>query len=456
MIEENQDLNLETDHLEEVIESPPPAQPVVVIQYRTRGVPWYLVLPLLVLVPLGAVAVYHRVSSRVRYPLVPPPSADQSTRKAAERQAVPGALSEASVRATLQGLPSATIVDLGAPLALNSQPIAPGSLPAVLPSPAPAAKADLTKPASPAAATPAATKEGEPSKSAGSSDLAKAAPGVTVASTPPPATTLVKEPGPQAAATTPVDATRPAPRGTVAIGFSVPADNDSPFAELDISRRLPASTPDQEQAAASNGPAAASDPSPDRQPQPTQDQLLQDIQAEAAEKNAELKQRRDLKDRAREVVDAESQARVEDERAAFRRDLREAIKLSRKEAATQIDDLCNRYGRNYSDELRSKARFLLERYGGKMSREAKVRMLRFHGVPEPGILDFLANEIHHMINSRNGPRDSNEVRIDAAKQLLSIKLVKDAGGASKGLQAQRVRPAASAASNSAAGNDQVP
>src|SRR5271166_5644314 len=455
MIEENQDFNLETDHLEEVIESPPPAQPVVVIQYRTRGVPWYLVLPLLVLVPLGAVAVYHRVSSRVRYPLVPPPSADQSTRKAAERQAVPGALSEASVSAALQGLPSASIGDWGAPLALNSQPIAPGSLPAVLPAPAPAAKADLTKPASPAAATPAATKEGEPSKSAGSSDLAKAAPGVTVASTPPPATTLVKEPGPQAAATTPVDATRPAPRGTVAIGFSVPADNDSPFAELDISRRLPASTPDQEQAAASNGPAAASDPSPDRQPQPTQDQLLQDIQAEAAEKNAELKQRRDLKDRAREVVDSESQARVEDERAAFRRDLREAIKLSRKEAAIQIDDLCNRYGRNYSDELRSKARYLLQRCG-KMSREAKVRMLRFHGVPEPGILDFLANEIHHMINSRNGPRDSNEVRIDAAKQLLSIKLVKDAGGASKGLPAQRVRPAASAASNSAPGNDQVP
>ena len=91
MIEENQDFNLETDHLKEVIESPPPAQPVVVIQYRTRGVPWYLVLPLLVLVPLGAVAVYHRVSSRVRYPLVPPSSADQSTRKAAERQAVPGA-----------------------------------------------------------------------------------------------------------------------------------------------------------------------------------------------------------------------------------------------------------------------------------------------------------------------------------------------------------------------------
>jgi len=460
MIEENQDLNLETDHLEEVIESPPLAQPVVVIQYRTRGVPWYLVLPLLVLVPLGAVAIYHRVSSHAHRTFVPPPSVDQSTRKAAESQAVTEALSGASTAAALQeGLPPASNVDFGAPLALNSQPIAPGSLPAVLssPTPTPTVKADLTKPASPAAATSATTKEGEPPKTAGSSDPAKAAPGVTDASTPPPVATPVNEPGPQVAATTPVDATRPAPRGAVAVGFSVPADNDSPFAELNISRGPPGrSTTDHEQAAATHGPAAASDPSPDTQPQPTKEQLLQDIQAEAAEKAAEEKQRRDLKDRAREVVDAESQERVEDERAAFRRDLREAIKLSRKEAAAQIDTLCNRYGRNYSDELRSKARFLLERYCGKMSREAKVRMLRLYGVPEAGILDFLANEIHYMINTRSGPRDSNEVRIDAAKQLLRIALVKDAGGASKGLQAQRVRPAASAASNSAPGNDQVP
>jgi hypothetical protein len=198
-------------------------------------------------------------------------------------------------------------------------------------------------------------------------------------------------------------------------------------------------------------------PSPDRQPQPTREQLDQDIQAEAAEKAAEEKQRRDLKDHAREAVDAESQARVEDERAAFRRDLREAVNLGRKEAAAQIETLCNRYGRSYSEDLRGKVRFLLDRFGGKMSREDKVRMLRARGVPEAGLLDFLANEIDHfMLRSRKGPRSSEEVRIDAAKQLLRIGLVKDAGGASKGLQAQRVRPAASAASNSAPGNDQVP
>ena len=90
MIEEIEGLNLEAEHLEEVIESPPPAQPVVVIQYRSRGVPWYLVLPLLILVPLGAVAFYHRVTSRARRTLVPPPAV-QSTRKNVERPAAPDA-----------------------------------------------------------------------------------------------------------------------------------------------------------------------------------------------------------------------------------------------------------------------------------------------------------------------------------------------------------------------------
>jgi len=438
MIEENEDLNLETDHLEEVIESPPPAQPVVVIQYRSGGVPWYLVLPLMVLVPLGAVAVYHRVSSRAQRTFVPPPPVDHSTRQAAEGQA------------------TASNVDAGAPLALNSQPIAPGSLAAVpsSPTPTPTVNADLTKPGSPAAAPPATTKAGETPKTAASSDPAKAEADVADANTPPPLAAPVTETGPQVAAAAPVDATRPAPRGAMAVGFSVPADNENPFGELNISRGSPAAAPDPGPTAAASEPATASIPSPDRQPQPTQEQLLEDIQAEAAEKQAELKQLHDLKDRARDAVDAETQARVEDERAAFRRDLREAINLSRREAAAQIDTLCNRYGRNYSDDLRNKARYLLERFGGKMSREAKVRMLRLYGVPEAGILDFLANEIHRMVNSRNGPRTSDEVRIDAAKQLLSIKLVKDAGGASRGLQAQRVRPAA--ASNSAPGNDQVP
>ena len=184
MIEENQELNLETDHLEEVIDSPPPGQPVVVIQYRTRGVPWYLVLPLLVLVPLGAVAVYHRVSSRARCALGPPQSADLSTRKTAAEAAVTEPLSNVSANAASQALPPASIADLGSPLALNSQPIAPGSLPAVLPQPG------LASPA-------ATTKVEATSKTAGSTDLANTQPDVKVADTPPPLATIEEQPEPR-------------------------------------------------------------------------------------------------------------------------------------------------------------------------------------------------------------------------------------------------------------------
>jgi hypothetical protein len=453
MIEENQELNLEADRLEELMESPPPGQPVVVIQYRSRGVPWYLVLPLLVLVPIGAVAVYHRVSGHAGY-LSMPPRADRSTRKAADAQAATEPPSNLSASTAGQQPRPAAIAGFGSPLSLNSQPIAPGSVASLLPPPA--ASNDQAKPGSPAADS-AATKEAEPSKPAPATQLADAASDTTAAAALPPAVTPPKQPGFPVAPDPAGDATRPAFRPPVTVGFSVPADNDNPFAELAISRGRPGSTTaqNQERAAASESPVAASDPPPGRRPEPTQEQLFADIQAEASERAAELQQRRHIKDRARAVIDSETQARAEDERAAFRRDLQEAIKLSRREAASQIEDLCNRYGRNYSDELRSKGTYLLSRFGGKMSREAKVRMLRLYGIPEPGILDFLAQDIHRLINSRGGPRDSSEVRVDAARQLLHIDLGKDGGGASKGVSAPRVRPAGSAAANSAPGNNQV-
>ena len=352
------------------------------------------------------------------------------------------------------GSSPASPLDLAPPLALNSQPIAPGNL-AKDQSP-PAAKADVPKKTTPSSVSQVAKRTEQPAKAAVNPEPAKAP--VSVTATPPadPATASDK-PGPLLASATPVDTTRPAPRGPLAIGFSVPSADESPFAELDISRGQPGTAPDRQHAGAASGTPAFGGPPPEASPAPTEEQLRQDIEAEAAEKAAEMKQRRDLKDHAREAIDSEAQARVEDERAAFRRDLREALNLGRREASVQIDELCNRYGRNYSEELRNKVRFRLEHAGGKLTREAKVRVLRLYGVPEPGILDFLANEIHHnLAGTRNGPRDSNEVRIDAAKQLLNMRLSKDSGSASRGLQAQRIRPAASPAPKFAPGNDQVP
>src|SRR4051812_16352197 len=71
---ERGEVTLETDHLEEVIDTPPPSQPVVVIQYRTRGVPWFITLLLLAVVALVAAAgSYSFVASRARpYPFSGP------------------------------------------------------------------------------------------------------------------------------------------------------------------------------------------------------------------------------------------------------------------------------------------------------------------------------------------------------------------------------------------------
>ena len=59
-MESDPDLNLETDRLEQLLETPPPPQSVVVVEYRNRGVPIWIFFPLIVLVPLVALVVYDR------------------------------------------------------------------------------------------------------------------------------------------------------------------------------------------------------------------------------------------------------------------------------------------------------------------------------------------------------------------------------------------------------------
>jgi hypothetical protein len=86
---------------------------------------------------------------------------------------------------------------------------------------------------------------------------------------------------------------------------------------------------------------------------------------------------------------------------------------------------------------------ILARMSGRTPREVKVRLLREMGVPEPAVLDFLANEIHRFVNSRNGPRDANEVRVSAARLLLSYKLPKNPGGSPKMLNPLPSGPARS-------------
>ena len=457
MIEE-QEVTLETEHLEEVIEAPPTGQPVVVIQYRSRGVPWYLVLPLLVLIPLGSVAVYHRVTSRARRALAAVPVQAQASPGVAATTDAPRLKSAGASDSSPHPFPTTDFGQGNLPLALNSQPIAPAvhaAAPASVAAPKPpgptgaaSAPASPTPPATP----PRAAEPAKPQATVPTPPTPLPPPAPPAASTPGTIAGKVDPVKPGAAAAPPA---RPASRAPLAVGFSVPADEDNPFAELNIVRNPPGTASPEDRDPSEPATVAASVPASREKPPPTREELLDDIRAEAAEKRAKRKQLNNIKDRARGEMEAEALARTEEDRVLFRRELREILKSGSKKAGQEIDDLCDKYGRNYDPELRARVTHVLTRTNGRMSRDAKVRLLRVYGVPEPGILDFLANDLHRMINSRNGPRDSNEVRISAANQLLTIKLGKDPGAAG-GLQAQRGRPAGATPPGRTPGNTQAP
>ncbi len=111
---------LEVDPLDDAREPSPPAKPVVLVQYRNRGVPLWLFIPLLIIVPMSVIAIYHRlvvVGARTREALA---------RQAFERQIERG-----------QDVVLHSAVSKPAePLALNSQPFVPEAA-LVAPIPAP-------------------------------------------------------------------------------------------------------------------------------------------------------------------------------------------------------------------------------------------------------------------------------------------------------------------------------
>ncbi len=49
-------------------------------------------------------------------------------------------------------------------------------------------------------------------------------------------------------------------------------------------------------------------------------------------------------------------------------------------------------------------------------------MIRALDLPETVILDFLSDDFHAQVRTRNGPRNENEVRIRAAHRLLQLEL----------------------------------
>ncbi|MDR3618132.1 MAG: hypothetical protein P4L85_02190 [Paludisphaera borealis] len=389
--------NLETDPLvpDEELESEPSAQPqappVVMIQYRNRGIPPVLLFPTTLILSLGMFAAYH-------YLFVAP--RQRELQEQAREQA-------ASLAAATK--PEADEIKPPEPplmaLSLDSQPLPPG-----FQFPTPIVKdSDATR----VVAKPVDDPDSGPSiwdQVNGESEKPTVAksevPAAAVAVAPSPATEPRKEPAPSPAVVSagPPDVPKIEPPKEIALGPAAAAPKEvvKPDDVKPTDVAAPVETPP---------------------PTPTPEEMQRSLEAEAQAKRIERDEQAKIKDLARIQVENEAQDRVEGERSLFREELRRIVAAGGSGAGQEIDELCDKFGRTYSSDLKAQILGLLSRHHGKVSRDIEVRMLRSLGMPEPGILDYLANNLHRSINSRNGPHSSDEVRVAAAKQLLRTKLL---------------------------------
>ncbi|WP_165072279.1 hypothetical protein [Paludisphaera rhizosphaerae] len=341
-----------------VVDEPPtakPADPVVVIQYRNRGVSPILLFPMTLIASLALFAGYHHFFVRPIYTqdggFAFARAAEPASLAAPERDP---AVAQVSTTLPIQVAP-ATV-----PLSLESQPLGP--IAPVLPPP-------LTlevQPAGPVEAlslTPSVVQSTETQK-------------------------------PEPAETPKVDAEDSKPRISIASTAVDPVKEEPPAPEADAI------------------PAADT---------PTREQMMERIRQEAELKELQQRGMEQRQADAAAQFHAEDTQRIQEERVSFHKSLQEIVSVGGRDVGKAIDDLCDKYGRGYSQEKRNEVKAVMERAHGKRSRREEVGLLRYMGVPEPGVLDYLSNEVHRTsLHKRNGPQNPDEVRLFAARQLLQI------------------------------------
>ena len=140
----------------------------------------------------------------------------------------------------------------------------------------------------------------------------------------------------------------------LAVGFSRPSDQPTPIATppaeetADLARGPEPTLPVEDVGAIDPADLTHEEPTP-----PSREEMIQVLQDEASAKRAQQEELLRRKDEARSRVEADAQLRVENERVAFRRALHEIVSAGGAGAGQQIDDLCNQFGRNYSDAIRA-------------------------------------------------------------------------------------------------------
>jgi len=446
------DLSFNNDEVVPGAKPPEAAQPMVVVQYRHRGVPWWLLLLLTVFVPVCAILIYDALFMG-RY----------------RAQAVETA---EALRTRLDGAPRAESKkspEADLPLALNSQPIPQPATPAPPASPAvpasgaaPAARdqgvnsaavvaaAGPVKPdARPARGEPATLHSvGQQPRGAGPARGEPArAPKAQEAASPGGSRSVSLSAKDRRAALDrspfddpseekePLKPVRPgainserASSGVASANERLPALDRSPFDDPgEESKPLQSARPGETNSAGASsrparemvvdkrpvGEASGVGIPPAQQPLPTKEEMDRQLEAEAAHNQAELQDQLEKKT-------ADLRSSRYQERVKFREELRAALQQPASLAGPEIDALAKRYSYDADrDRLVQATNFWRAM---RKSQAWKVEKIRSLELPETVILNFLSDEFHAQVRTRNGPRNENEVRIRAAHRLLELDL----------------------------------
>jgi hypothetical protein len=398
------DISLDADKLEQLLEVPAPAQPVVMIEYRNRGVPWWLLVTLIVVVPLVAVVVYQQViveryaaaASKANYDLAKAKVADNNTPVAEEPRTDPMPVERASP-------PAAAPVVISAQAAPQPEAPEPGSPPS--PSEPKAAPASAEKKVD----APALASAGEPPESRVRSIFPIQLEGA--ANAPEPKSAGAGSPRPASAAqdrTTfeePIGAdpalSQPSRAVSSGPGEGRPTDNGTtePIAV--------------DPAAGSVDPASHPQTIPPVQPLPTADEMRRQLAQESAEISAR---------KAEEPLEQNDRQRVRryENRVLFHDELRVLLNGDLKRAGEEIDALARRRRGDTDPRNLAKARAIWRR--GQVPLATRVNQIRALDVSECDILNFMSDNLFALMHAKGGPRDSNDLRVRAARQLLSCKL----------------------------------
>jgi len=376
-----------------------PAEPQVVVIYRSRGVPWLLIPPLLLIAVVAAIVVYRKSEppSRLR-PMPSAPATESLVSTGTIPVVSPSAIPEPALTAEPASPP---VIDTPKHVAepvpipdLSAQPkvseeIKPPTTPV---NPVPALPAPVAPRVEPTVPPPVEVK-------------------------PEPAAEVKPEP---VAVAAPVESTHREPVGfdpeaaRVATEALAASKVQAPKAEAQVAvRDRPNSTP----------PIGGS---PTR---PLSEEALFEMQREAEERLAE---RAGLNKRTappipgrvalspRNQLIAASRRMAAEDRASFHAELRQLLADQGNRAGLNIQQLCNHYGRDTMPEIHQRMNRDLVGPSARLSISGRIQKMRLWGVPETIILDDLVEQaMVDFKNARGGPRSEAEAWVRGARVLLS-------------------------------------